>query len=105
MKKRLIALFLVIFMLCTLLPIGALADQMVYITDTGIKYHKYGCRYLSESGYAVTLNYAVRCGYKPCSICHKTSSGEGVAGFTDVPQGSITAEPLNGLSRTTLRRA
>ena len=59
MKKRLIALFLVIFMLCTLLPIGALADQRVYITDTGIKYHKYGCRYLSESGYAVTLDYAV----------------------------------------------
>ena len=87
MKKRLIALFLVIFMLCTLLPIGALADQMVYITDTGIKYHKYGCRYLSESGYAVTLDYAVRCGYKPCSICHKTSSGEGVAGFTDVAPG------------------
>lgn len=50
MRKRLIAILLVIVMLCTLLPIGALADQMVYITDTGVKYHKYGCRYLSESG-------------------------------------------------------
>ena len=88
MKKRLIALLLVVVMLCTLLPIGALADQMVYITDTGSKYHEYGCRYLSESGYAVTLDYAVRCGYKPCSVCHKTSSGEqGVAGFVDVAPG------------------
>lgn len=88
MKKRLIALLLVVIMLCTLLPIGALADQMVYITDTGSKYHEYGCRYLSESGYAVTLDYAVRCGYKPCSVCHKTSSGDqGVAGFVDVAPG------------------
>lgn len=88
MKKRLIALLLVVVMLCTLLPIGALADQMVYITDTGSKYHEYGCRYLSESGYAVTLDYAVRCGYKPCSVCHKTSSGDqGVAGFVDVAPG------------------
>lgn len=95
MRKRLIALLLVVVMLCTLLPIGALADQMVYITDTGVKYHKYGCRYLSESGYAVTLDYAVRCGYKPCSICHKTSSDEqGVAGFTDVAPGKYYSDAV-----------
>lgn len=95
MRKRLIAILLVIVMLCTLLPIGALADQMVYITDTGVKYHKYGCRYLSESGYAVTLDYAVRCGYKPCSICHKTSSDEqGVAGFTDVAPGKYYSDAV-----------
>lgn len=49
MKRRLIALLLVFALLCPLLAVGAAADYTVYITDTGEKYHNYGCRYLSES--------------------------------------------------------
>lgn len=104
MKKRLTALLLVVVMLCTLLPIGALAEQTVYITDTGIKYHEYGCRYLSESAYAVTLDYAVRCGYKPCSICHKTSSAEGVAGFTDVAHGQYYSNAVEWAVKNDITR-
>ena len=49
MKRRLIALLLIFALLCPLLAVGAAADYTVYITDTGEKYHNYGCRYLSES--------------------------------------------------------
>lgn len=43
MKRRLIALLLVFALLCPLLAVGAAADYTVYITDTGEKYHNYGC--------------------------------------------------------------
>ena len=85
MKKRLIALLLVVVMLCTLLPVGAFAGQTVYITDTGNKYHSYGCKYLSESSTAVQLDYALKQGYTPCSVCNAQTYD---AGFVDVASGS-----------------
>ncbi|WP_103135165.1 thermonuclease family protein [Mesotoga sp. B105.6.4] len=44
-------------------------DPIVYITDTGTKYHRDGCRYLSESVVAIRLSEAIRRGYEPCSVC------------------------------------
>jgi micrococcal nuclease len=41
----------------------------VYITRTGEKYHRDGCRYLSRSKIATTLRDAVANGYGPCSVC------------------------------------
>ena len=41
----------------------------VYITRTGEKYHRDGCRYLSRSKIATTLKDAVANGYGPCSVC------------------------------------
>lgn len=41
----------------------------VYITDTGSKYHRSGCRYLWNSSNAVTLSNAKSWGYAPCSVC------------------------------------
>jgi hypothetical protein len=41
----------------------------VYITQTGEKYHRDGCRYLSRSRIATTLKDAVANGYGPCSVC------------------------------------
>ena len=40
----------------------------VYITRTGTKYHRNGCRYLSKSKIPITLNEAKR-DYGPCSVC------------------------------------
>ena len=42
----------------------------VYITNTGEKYHRWGCQYLWNSSIAVTLNYALAAGYTPCSRCN-----------------------------------
>ena len=41
----------------------------VYITNTGAKYHNYGCRHL-HSCIAVTYSYAVSAGYTACKVCH-----------------------------------
>lgn len=42
----------------------------VYITNTGEKYHRWGCQYLWNSSIAVALDYALASGYTPCSRCN-----------------------------------
>jgi len=40
----------------------------VYVTRTGAKYHRDGCRYLSRSKIPIALKDAVK-RYTPCSVC------------------------------------
>ena len=42
----------------------------VYITKTGEKYHRDGCRYLKKSQIAIDKDDAVAQGYTPCSVCN-----------------------------------
>jgi len=44
-------------------------DITVYITNTGSKYHSYGCQYLRKSSIQTTLKSALNSGYTPCSKC------------------------------------
>jgi hypothetical protein len=44
-------------------------SQVVYITRTGDKYHKEGCRYLRLSKIPVELNDDLKSRYEPCKIC------------------------------------
>lgn len=41
----------------------------VYVTRTGEKYHRAGCRYLSKSQIAISLSDAQAQGYTACSVC------------------------------------
>lgn len=41
----------------------------VYITRTGKKYHRAGCRYLSKSKISIPLQEAKQW-YTPCSVCN-----------------------------------
>lgn len=41
----------------------------VYVTNTGKKYHRDGCRYLKKSQIAISLSDAQAEGYGPCSVC------------------------------------
>lgn len=41
----------------------------VYVTNTGKKYHRDGCRYLSQSRIPISLSDA-KSGYGPCSVCN-----------------------------------
>lgn len=43
---------------------------IVYITKTGHKYHRAGCRYLSKSQISISLKDAKLEGYEPCSVCN-----------------------------------
>lgn len=44
-------------------------SRTVYITDTGSKYHRSGCRYLSKSKIATSLDSALDRNYSACSVC------------------------------------
>ena len=48
---------------------GSSATVTVYITKTGEKYHRAGCRYLAKSCIAIGLADAKAAGYGPCSVC------------------------------------
>lgn len=69
MKKKvlLLALFL------TFLFVNVFS-QTVYITNTGAKYHKEGCRYLSKSKVAINLSDAISQGYGACKVCKPPTS-------------------------------
>ncbi|ACA59236.1 copper amine oxidase domain protein [Candidatus Desulforudis audaxviator MP104C] len=44
-------------------------DVTVYVTRTGSKYHRGGCRYLSKSQIPMSLSNAKASGYTACSVC------------------------------------
>jgi endonuclease G, mitochondrial len=44
-------------------------ETVVYITRTGKKYHKEGCRFLSKSKISISLNEAKEKGLQPCKMC------------------------------------
>jgi len=43
-------------------------DTTVYVTRTGAKYHRSGCRYLRQSKISISLSDAKK-SYDPCSVC------------------------------------
>jgi len=44
-------------------------ETTVYITKSGSKYHRAGCRYLSKSMIPISLKDAKERGYTPCKVC------------------------------------
>ncbi|RXI44231.1 hypothetical protein DP145_11115 [Clostridium tetani] len=42
----------------------------IYITKSGKKYHRDGCRSLSRSKIAISKQDAINRGYKPCTVCN-----------------------------------
>lgn len=44
--------------------------KVVYITNTGTKYHVDGCRYLSKSKIEIKLEDAKAKGFTPCGVCN-----------------------------------
>jgi hypothetical protein len=56
--------------LLTPLPPYDTPNVTVYVTRTGSKYHRYGCRYLRQSCIAVYRSSAITQGYGPCSVCN-----------------------------------
>ena len=45
-------------------------EEIVYITETGEKYHKGSCRHLSKSKIEITKEKAINQGYKACGACY-----------------------------------
>lgn len=51
----------------TLAPLSD--TDICYITKTGSRYHRQGCRYLSKSCIEIIVGEAKEKGYQPCQIC------------------------------------
>ena len=43
---------------------------MVWVGETGTKYHYQGCRTLKGKGHQITLQQAQAEGRAPCKVCH-----------------------------------
>lgn len=52
-------------------PAPPASGDTVYVTNSGTKYHRSGCSYLSHSKIAISLSDAKAQGYTPCSRCFK----------------------------------
>lgn len=50
-------------------PAPAPQTNVVYVTRTGKKYHRYGCQYLKDSCIEKSLSDAIAQGYTACSKC------------------------------------
>ena len=66
---------------------------LVYITQTGRKYHNKGCRYLSKSQIPILLKDALQQRYEPCSVCNPPSKVEEIAPVY-IPSTAGRAPPL-----------
>jgi micrococcal nuclease len=51
-------------------PQAQTKEITVYITKTGNKYHRAGCKYLKKSCIPISLEEAKAKGYAPCSVCN-----------------------------------
>ena len=75
MKFRpLASLFLALILFLPLSVTAVLAytvpsDTVVYVTDSGTKYHRLDCTHLHSSR-SITIERAKRAGYEPCSRCN-----------------------------------
>jgi hypothetical protein len=52
--------------------------ETVYVTRTGKKYHRGGCRYLAGSEIPMSIKDAQAKGYTPCKICHPPTMRAGI---------------------------
>ena len=78
--KKIFILFLVIFSVFgstaqsklnydEVIRVEAKTD-VVYITDTGTKYHKSSCRTLKKNKYEITKGEAIEQGCTACKVCN-----------------------------------
>jgi len=64
-----VAVLLLALVASCMMPTTPDNSVTVYVTNTGSKYHRSGCRYLSQSKIAISLSQAKAQGYTACSVC------------------------------------
>lgn len=74
MKQKLFALFLALALVLSLsvqvFAYTVPSDTVVYVTNTGSCYHRWGCASLKSVAASYTVAYAEDLGYYGCSHCH-----------------------------------
>ena len=86
MDKRLFGSLIAGILLLFAVTITACSEEsVVYITETGRKYHREGCRYLERSKIPILLSTAVSMGYEPCGHCNPPLPPSGISPPTESP--------------------
>lgn len=90
MKRLCIALVSALLCISMIAPVHVMAagNDVVYITNTGKKYHAANCISLRKSKHAITLANAKASGYTPCSKC---LGGTSVSASTSTSAGAAAA--------------
>lgn len=90
MKRLCIALVSALLCISMITPVTVMAaeNDVVYITNTGKKYHAANCSSLRKSKHAITLANAKASGYTPCSKC---LGGTSISASTSTPTGTPAA--------------
>ena len=90
MKRLCIALVSALLCISMIAPVHVMAagNDVVYITNTGKKYHAANCSSLRKSKHAITLANAKASGYTPCSKC---LGGTSVSTSTSISAGTPAA--------------
>lgn len=90
MKRLCIALVSALLCISMIAPVHVMAagNDVVYITDTGKKYHAANCSSLRKSKHAITLANAKASGYTPCAKC---LGGTSVSASTSTSAGTTAA--------------
>ena len=72
MNKRILsfALLTIIILSVSVPVIADNGSTIVYIADSGTKYHRASCKHQDNSSHAVTLEAAVSLGKSPCAVCN-----------------------------------
>ena len=98
MKRLCIALVSALLCISMITPVTVMAaeNDVVYITNTGKKYHAANCSSLRKSKHAITLSNAKASGYTPCSKClGGTSVSAGTSTSTGTPAASANAASVS----------
>lgn len=98
MKRLCIALVSALLCISMITPVTVMAaeNDVVYITNTGKKYHAANCSSLRKSKHAITLANAKASGYTPCSRClggSSISAGTSTSAGTPAASANTAAVP------------
>jgi endonuclease YncB( thermonuclease family) len=86
MEKRIIRSSIAgILLLFAATIIACSEEPLVYITETGRKYHRENCRYLERSKIPILLSTAVSMGYEPCGHCDPPPPPSGIKAPSEFP--------------------
>lgn len=98
MKRLCIALVSALLCISMIAPVTVMAaeNDVVYITNTGKKYHAANCSSLRKSKHAITLANAKASGYTPCSKClgdTSVSASTSTSAVTPAASANVAAVP------------
>lgn len=98
MKRLCIALVSALLCISMIAPVNVMAagNDIVYITNTGKKYHAANCSSLRKSKHAITLANAKASGYTPCSKClgdTSVSASTSTSAVTPAASANVAAVP------------